>query len=67
MCREPTPQSVGSQLLRRSSDRVDGEREEEPTVPDLSDVRQQLLKLVVADEWDRGVDMFSGRNVADCK
>src|SRR5688500_7194196 len=36
---------------------------EVPTVPNLPDVRQELLKLVVADQWDRGVDMFSGRQV----
>ena len=34
-----------------------------PTIPKLSDVNPELLKLVIADQWDRGMDMFSGRQV----
>ena len=34
-----------------------------PTIPNLPDVNHELLKLVVADQWDRGMDMFSGRQV----
>jgi len=34
-----------------------------PTIPKLPDVNGELLKLVVADQWDRGMDMFSGRPV----
>lgn len=36
---------------------------EGPTIPDLPDVNRELLELVAADQWDRGVDMFSGRQV----
>jgi hypothetical protein len=34
-----------------------------PTVPKLSDVNPELLQLVVEDQWDRGNDMFGGRQV----
>ena len=34
-----------------------------PTVPDLPDVNAHLLHLVIQDQWDRGNDMFSGRQV----
>ena len=36
---------------------------EAQTFPNLPDVNPELLKLVVADQWDRGMDMFSGRQV----
>jgi hypothetical protein len=36
---------------------------ESPTIPNLPDVDPELLRLVVADQWDRGVDMFGGRQV----
>lgn len=36
---------------------------ESPTIPNLPDVDPELLRLVVADQWDRGMDMFSGRQV----
>src|SRR3954451_4948512 len=36
---------------------------ESPTLPHLPDVDPELLRLVVDDQWDRGVDMFSGRQV----
>lgn len=32
-----------------------------PTVPNLPDVNQHLLRLVIEDQWDRGNDMFSGK------
>ena len=47
---------VGSPMLIAQSP-------EGPTIPNLPDVNQQLLKLVIADQWDRGMDMFSGRQV----
>jgi hypothetical protein len=34
-----------------------------PTVPKLSDVNPELLRLVIEDQWDRGNDMFGGRQV----
>jgi hypothetical protein len=34
-----------------------------PTVPKLPDVNAQLLQLVIQDQWDRGNDMFSGKQV----
>ena len=34
-----------------------------PTVPTLSDVRPEILRLVIDDQWDRGNDMFGGRQV----
>jgi hypothetical protein len=34
---------------------------ESPTVPNLSDVNPELLRVVIADQWDRGMDMFGGR------
>ena len=34
-----------------------------PTVPTLKDVRPEILRLVVDDQWDRGNDMFGGRQV----
>jgi hypothetical protein len=33
------------------------------TVPTLKDVRPELLRLVIDDQWDRGNDMFGGRQV----
>jgi len=32
-----------------------------PTIPTLPDVNPELLKTVIADQWDRGMDMFGGR------
>ena len=34
-----------------------------PTVPNLPDVNSQILQLVIQDQWDRGNDMFSGKQV----
>jgi len=34
-----------------------------PTVPALTEVRPEILRLVVDDQWDRGNDMFGGRQV----
>jgi hypothetical protein len=34
-----------------------------PTIPKLPDVNQELLRIVIEDQWDRGMDMFSGRQV----
>src|SRR5215213_2993857 len=34
-----------------------------PTIPTLADVRPEILRLVIDDQWDRGNDMFSGRQV----
>jgi hypothetical protein len=34
---------------------------EKPTVPTLPDVNPEMLQAVIADQWDRGMDMFSGR------
>jgi hypothetical protein len=34
-----------------------------PTIPALNDVKPELLRLVIDDQWDRGNDMFSGRQV----
>jgi hypothetical protein len=36
---------------------------ESPTIPNLPDVDPELVRLVVEDQWDRGMDMFSGRQV----
>jgi hypothetical protein len=36
---------------------------EKPTVPALPDVNPEMLQAVIADQWDRGMDMFSGRPV----
>lgn len=47
---------VGNAVLAAQS-------QEGPTIPSLPDANQELLKLVVADQWDRGMDMFSGRQV----
>ena len=30
-------------------------------MPNLSDVNPELLRVVIADQWDRGMDMFGGR------
>jgi hypothetical protein len=32
-----------------------------PTVPNLADVKPQILQLVIQDQWDRGYDMFGGK------
>ena len=34
---------------------------ETPTTPTLPDVNPDLLRVVIADQWDRGMDMFGGR------
>lgn len=34
-----------------------------PTIPTLKDVRPEILRLVIDDQWDRGNDMFGGRQV----
>ena len=34
---------------------------ETPTVPTLTDVNPEMLRTVIADQWDRGMDMFGGR------
>jgi hypothetical protein len=34
---------------------------EKPTVPALADVNPEMLQAVIADQWDRGMDMFGGR------
>jgi hypothetical protein len=34
---------------------------ESPTVPTLPDVNPDVLRAVIADQWDRGMDMFGGR------
>jgi hypothetical protein len=34
---------------------------EKPTIPALPDVNPELLRTVIADQWDRGMDMFGGR------
>jgi hypothetical protein len=34
-----------------------------PTVPDLPGVNPEILTLVIQDQWDRGIDMFGGRQV----
>jgi len=34
-----------------------------PTIPNLPNVNARLLRLVVQDQWDRGNDMFSGKDV----
>ena len=39
------------------------QRTDSPTVPVLKDVRPEILQLVVDDQWDRGNDMFGGRQV----
>src|SRR3954453_3075762 len=35
-----------------------------PTIPTLPDVKPKILRLVIDDQWDRGNDMFGGRQVA---
>jgi hypothetical protein len=35
----------------------------QPTVPSLKDVKPEILRLVIDDQWDRGNDMFAGRQV----
>ena len=42
---------------------VAAQSQEKPTIPNLPDVNHELLEIVVADQWDRGMDMFSGRQV----
>jgi hypothetical protein len=37
--------------------------QEGPTIPNLPDVNKALLAIVAADQWDRGMDMFTGRQV----
>lgn len=37
--------------------------QEGPTIPNLPDVNKELLTLVAWDQWDRGMDMFTGRQV----
>ena len=37
--------------------------QDSPTLPTLSDVRPEILRLVIDDQWDRGNDMFGGRQV----
>lgn len=34
-----------------------------PTLPNLPDVNPQILQLVISDQWDRGNDMFYGKQV----
>ena len=34
-----------------------------PTTPKLHDVNPQLLQLAIQDQWDRGNDMFSGKQL----
>lgn len=51
--------ACGVALRAQESDR--GER---PTVPKLTDVDSDLMRLVVEDQWDRGMDMFGGRPAA---
>lgn len=34
-----------------------------PTVPSFTDVNSTVLALVIQDQWERGIDMFSGRIV----
>src|ERR1035441_6211661 len=34
-----------------------------PTVPKLTGVNPEILSLVIQDQWDRGADMFGGRQV----
>jgi hypothetical protein len=34
-----------------------------PTVPNQPDVNPEMLRLVIQDQWDRGNDMFGGRQV----
>jgi hypothetical protein len=35
-----------------------------PTIPTLTNVNREVLQLVIEDQWDRGNDMFGGRQVA---
>jgi len=39
------------------------EASDAPTVPALNDVRPEILRVVIDDQWDRGNDMFGGRQV----
>ena len=50
-------------LLLAGSPVLTAQSQDGPTVPKLPDVNQELLQLVIADQWDRGMDMFSGRRV----
>lgn len=50
-------------LVVVSGSALRAQSQEGPTVPNLPDVNHELLKIVVADQWDRGMDMFSGRQV----
>jgi len=34
-----------------------------PTIPTLKDVRPEILRLAIDDQWDRGNDMFGDRQV----
>lgn len=34
-----------------------------PTIPKLPDARPEIVELVAYDQWDRGVDMFTGKEV----
>jgi hypothetical protein len=34
-----------------------------PTIPKLTDANPEIIRLVAEDQWDRGFDMFGGREV----
>ncbi len=36
---------------------------DKPTIPDLPNANSKIIQLVVEDQWDRGNDMFGGRQV----
>jgi hypothetical protein len=50
-------------LMVVSSPTLMAQSPDAPTIPNLPDVNPELLTIVVADQWDRGMDMFSGRQV----
>jgi hypothetical protein len=35
-----------------------------PTIPNLQDANSEVVKLAIQDQWDRGNDMFGGRQIS---
>lgn len=57
-CQQP-PQTEGPPSV------APGAQPAGPTIPPLKDVNPELLRLVIADQWDRGNDMFGKGQVRD--
>ena len=48
---------------RGSAAQLPADAADSPTIPNLPDVSPEILRLAVEDQWDRGQDMFTGRQV----